>query len=86
MICFSSTLFKFITFLFLQLLSMVSYRRPHLLLAPVLVEVAKMAACLIVGAQMLPESGEKGVYSEEERRLKIKKKVYIIMRNQKSLN
>ena len=52
---------------------MVSYRRPHLLLAPGLVEVAKMAACLVLGAQMLPGSGGKGVYSEEERCLKIEK-------------
>ena len=53
--------------------SMLSYRRLHLLLAQELVEVAKMAACLVVGAQMLPESGEKGVYLDEERCLKIKK-------------
>ena len=56
---------------------MVSYRRPHLLLAPELVEVAKMAACLVLGAQMLPGSGGKGVYSEEERCLKNLKKHYL---------
>ena len=54
---------------------MVSYRRPHLLLAPELAEVAKMAVCLVLGARMLPGSGEKGVYSEEERYLKIKKHI-----------
>ena len=64
---------------------MVSYRRPHLLLVLELVEVAKMAACLMFGARMLPESGEKGVYSKEECRLKIKK-AYFIMRNQKLSN
>ena len=56
---------------------MVSYRRPHLLLVLELVEVAKMAVCLVLGARTLPGSGEKGVYSEEERCLKNLKKHYL---------
>ena len=56
---------------------MISYHLPHLPLAPGMVEVAKMAACLVLGAQMLPGSGGKGVYSEEERCLKNLKKHYL---------